>query len=258
MNNKFNDYLENFEKTLNTIENIDLTRYYNNKKGLKISKSILNKNRLLGYYDPFYNILNVSKMDSDIINHELLHMASSKCIYDDNKIVVLGGFQIQTKVDDKVYSTGRSLDEGYTEKIMRKYFPSKEKKDFDSWEIDIEIISFLDLIIGENKMQQLYFDEGLSGLIAELSKYSEQDDIFMFLSYSDLLYDHFRNPKKANSSQNNSSTYLKPIFKFLINTYSKKIEIDLGKEAKEKFLKNVNFFDRDYLDSNDGKISRVA
>ena len=92
--------------------------------------------------------------------HELLHLASRKRV---GKIILSGFRQVTNQT-----IMGRYLNEGYTEYLNQKYFSKKDRT------VYAEAVTFaqgIERIVGRKKMEKLYFDANLLGLIDHLGKY---------------------------------------------------------------------------------------
>ena len=109
----------------------------------------------------------------DVLSHELLHMATS---YTKGKITLSGFSQI---IGGKI-SACCGLNEGYTELLNKRYF-SKCKKDRGSYPEQQFIALGIEEIVGREKMESLYFDADLEGLVKELSQYASIEEIHELL-----------------------------------------------------------------------------
>ncbi len=156
----------------------DISSFYRNIKDLIITEEkstiITTIKRLLGRSDEglFYPESNEIALMSDnngrdILFHELLHLASSKVTPEN---IVFTGFCQGKDLGEKI--TGECINEGYTEYLNCKYFIQRDSIYYDDDKI---IARGIEDIIGSSKMEELYFNSDLKGLINELSKYcSEQ------------------------------------------------------------------------------------
>lgn len=105
-----------------------------------------------------------------VISHELMHAASS---YNYNGQKVCGFHQ---------NNIGGAINEGYTELLVQRYFckniPISSTYVYLNFN---DIAEMIELIIGKDKMQELYFQADLKGLISELSKYQEEEKVKQFI-----------------------------------------------------------------------------
>lgn len=106
------------------------------------------------------------------LNHELLHMASTY----KKGIVIFSGFEQNI---GKKFHAGSGLNEGYTELLNRRYFSSAKVK--GSYPEQQFIALGIEQIIGREKMETLYFNADLEGLVEELSKYVSVSDVHKLL-----------------------------------------------------------------------------
>ena len=140
----------------------------------KISMYPLNK-KYFGY--------NISYNTEDFIQdlyHELLHM-SSTIIYRDNTIVYSGFSQVGGNIP-----IGVALDDGYTELLLYRLF--NLNKEYMSYKYEVLISSLIEGIISIEKMNNLYFNANLYGLVEELQKYNTRENVIKFLEDLDSIY----------------------------------------------------------------------
>ena len=170
-----NQYFESI-KTFNDVvesnfNSEDLNNYYQNIRRVKIDSSkLLEKRRMkshniAGQYSSRDN--KIQLVDPETIYHELFHMAST------NTPKFIGFSQ---------NGIGDALNEGYTEVMSHRYFPNYS---YDSYIIQVEIVSQLERIVGKEKMEKLYLTSNLKGLIIELQKYASKEEIERFIANSD-------------------------------------------------------------------------
>lgn len=212
--------------------NISTLKIENKSIFFEIIQGLFKKNTITGYYFLDENIISViplkdkkiihkilgASLKEYIINlyHELLHM-SSTTIDKKNSIAFSGFSQITKDI-----GIGIALDDGYTEKLLYKYF-DLDKEEM-TYKYEILISELVEEIIAEEKMINYYFTANLYGLIEELKKYSAIDSIKKFLDDFDCIY----------TLQNYSNNYKKDIIyyhneitDFLVRTYVNKIKLDL-------------------------------
>lgn len=178
----FNQIISEFYEILNSqFSSVDLSLFYHNLETLTVTPRNYNFLDILsmsifqtisvGNYNTKTNKLTFLNDDSqniqNIINHELLHMASTI----EGKEISYAGFSQENKLTKN--SIGVALNEGYTEYLNRKYFASQLISSYDN---EISIAERLEFIIGEAKMKELYFSANLMGIIEELSQYVPQEE----------------------------------------------------------------------------------
>lgn len=105
-----------------------------------------------------------------IISHELMHAASSY------------NYNGQKGCGFRQNNIGKAINEGYTELLVQRYFcrDIPVSSLYTSLNFN-DIAEMVELIIGRKKMQELYFQADLKGLISELSKYQEEDKVKQFI-----------------------------------------------------------------------------
>lgn len=180
--NKFYIYLNDFTSTLINLKHCDFKNFNNNILNLNIIEKYSKIKGFLNYGTYFAEDNKIelyNKNFEKIIYHELLHMASTKKI---NNKLILTGFCI---IDFKSYKKyGVFLNEGYTEYLNLKYFNNAEV-----YKTQVGFIKQLEKIIGEELMQQMYFNADLKGLINELIKYKNtKEEVLEFIINTDLIH----------------------------------------------------------------------
>ena len=221
-------------------ENIDydyLKAFFYNINNVKIKKDILTgafydivKDGTCASYDVIKNkiILYCEELNNIDFYHELLHLSSS--IQDHkNKIYYCGFSQ-----DDKYSSVGTAINEGYTEYLCSDIFGI----DNDSYyEYEMLIIKLLEMIIGKDNMQKLYFNADLYNLINSLTNLNTIPRIKKFLYKTDYILD------KRNSTNNKTNEkvikYMLDVNFFLIETYRNQL---LKQYREEKISINELFY----------------
>lgn len=157
----------------NKLSHCNTTNFYENLKTLKITerernlltklRKILFKNYTAGSYLSDKNQIIVYKNSNErrisekqhqieqegIVNHELLHTASSS----EKRLINKTGFQLSI---DNRYEIGRGINEGYTERLNLKYFsPEKKPRAY----ITLRFLSEgIEKIVGTKNMEKMYFD----------------------------------------------------------------------------------------------------
>lgn len=169
-----------------------------------------------------------SSLRRQIISHELMHAASG---YKYQNISGAGFCQSN--------GIGRGINEGYTDLISQRYFSQEIQETSYTYHKIISAIT--ELVIGKQKMLDLYFHGNLKGLITELSKYQPEEKATQFILDLDtilglkknkylkaddmlitllnrvsiFLYDSFSNKMNQNKKYNDMHTYLNESKNFL-------------------------------------------
>ena len=240
INNKtFKEVALEFSKVL--IEHFPeeaLTNFYNNLNELTIKN-----NKLIvligagGCYAPLNNSITIS--DFDAIYHELFHMASR--LYSKSDGVSYVGFkQRSTKLSKITYNgIGTGLNEGYTEVLTHRYFRSKT---YSSYEFETDIARKLEMIIGSDKMTDLYLKGDLSGLINELKKYMPEDEIIKFITRIDLINEYEIEHKSIIVRES-----IFDIYEFLLKANALKLKMQYDEGLID--ISTFKTLSNDYLDS---------
>lgn len=224
------------------IPNSDLTLFYNNFNNIKTSvKNFKISNLILGEHTgaqwlPLENTIELSPDNyKATIDHELFHVSTT---YIDPKThIVFCGFQQIKSANNQI---GEGLNEGYTQYLTEKYFsPSTLLK---AYPYEKRIAETVELIVGQEKMQSLYFNANLKGLIEVLKQYNAEEKVYNFITTLDFLNKHLTDKKLTPNSNQIRLSSLKSINSFLIQTYIKKIILEYPNEkieSKEVFEKLV-------------------
>ena len=167
------------KKVIKNFKEDDLINFYNNINSLDIR----NNNKLLemalaGTYSSSKNKIEISGGYENCIYHELFHMASSKF---ENNIDYSGFEQLK-----KSFRLGKGINEGYTDLLTYRYFPDGFESN-DAYKYAMDIMQLLEIIVGKEKMQSLYLQADLLGLITELKKYNLESKIMQFISNMDYI-----------------------------------------------------------------------
>ena len=116
---------------------------------------------------------------------------------------------------------GVGLNEGYTQFLTKRYFGNDV---LESYEFEQAMSELLELIVGKEKMESLYFNADLFGLIQELKQYYNEEGIMQFISNMDFL-SKFNNDIRFTIAQKEES--LKEINIFLLESYIMKCDYEL-------------------------------
>lgn len=249
-----NKYLLNFSKVLEqTMPNENLILYRNNKKDVKLNESTTNM--LIhslpyilsfgGLSGGFYSLKNnsVNLYSFDVYRydstktapyHELFHMASS--YYDKkNKIMYYGFNQIQIKNKFFNNSIGIALNEGYTQTLAERYFnfDNKKQKMAFNYELSKNILLILEKLITKEKLENLYMNANLQGLIKELSILTNEEESLTFVQNMDYIFKHYSELQFISEIKNMYYLKIKEIQLFLLKCYIEKV-------SKEMYINNLD------------------
>lgn len=230
--NFFNVINKNFSKE-------DLKNFYNNisslkfkNKNFKFSNKLFNQ-RTIAEYCLNDNEIKINKDNyHKSIYHELFHMASAN--RSDN---YCGGFSQGNN------NVGYGIDEGYTDLLTNRYFV---KDEFSSIKYRYlrDVSQKIEFIVGNEKMQSLYMNANLLGLINELKLYSTEENVMKFITNMDFVYKYMSYSKIIGVREKLVNKALKEIAEFIVKTYTNKLIKDkerLGL-SKEEFVKFIEFF----------------
>lgn len=246
---KYGESIVKFANVLiNNFPKDDLINFYNNINDLKTkSKKFSIQNLILssktaGQYNPRKNEITIDDDTAEsTIYHELFHMASSSS----KDGIRYSGFH-QTPLKLGTTPLGKGLNEGYTELLSRRYF-TYDSPIIDAYKYQVFISEKIEQIIGKEKMQSLYLNSNLKGLIDELKQYVSEEEIMKFISNTDFLIDHMNDKKLKLFEKNMISNCLKNINRFVIICYSKKLqqqvkdgEISSNEEILQKLAEYIS------------------
>ena len=217
-NSRYKENIEIFYKTLidkGVLTNLD--NFMRNIDNIKIYNKWMNVFNLfdgtMAEYDSKKNTISLYTpyLLETTFNHELLHVASS--YYDkENDINYCGFFQ-----ENKSVTLGDALNEGYTEYLNDKLFYIDISKTYYLYEM--VVASLMEIIVGPNNMQKLYFDGDLYSLINILKKYNTLDGIRKFLLKMDFIMDNRDNMLLRNKVVK----YIYDVNYFLMVSYTNKL-----------------------------------
>ena len=147
---------------------------------------------------------------------------------------------ITTKVDDESTARiglqkndfGMGINEGYTELLTKRYFGYLSNKDYEAYGHFIWFSNMLEEIVGKEKMEKLYFDMDLEGLINELMKYIPKNDAYLFIDNIDKL---FNNEDELFCLEKAFAHKERKEYNELINTYYN-VNIELLNKIYVQFL----------------------
>lgn len=231
--------IDEFIKVIKSkIPESNLNIFYSNINSIKIKeeKPLFIKPNVIADYDNRKNKIRIFKKESyTVIYHELFHMASS--YYRDG--MRYSGFK-QTSIRGKI---GQGINEGYTQLLTERYFGHTIKGVYD---YESFIASNLDTIVTKKKMECLYFNADLKGLINELSKYASYDDIIKFVLNIDFINTHIKDKNPSKKEQEILADIFVYNHQFLLKTYANKLKNQVEnnimdeEQMKEKLIKYTN------------------
>ena len=207
---------------------VDLVNFYNNLNELKINpkkfgfQNLVLRSNTAATYEAKKNKIKVDKDDYiSTIYHELFHMASAT--YKNGIRYV--GFR-QSSLKPGVVSLGKGINEGYTQLLTERYFGDIEEVK-GTYEYEVHIVDKLEKIVGREKMESLYLNANLPGLLTELKNYATEDEITKFISGVDFLTEHFDDKKLLPFEKGMITNSLKNVNEFLLRAYTKKLKNQL-------------------------------
>lgn len=241
---KYNEIIIKFTKMLEyNFPHCNLSSFYSNmltaeiKDKIEDSETLKQKIKSAASYSPTENYIQLFTFESYIhsLFHELLHLSSRKKI---GKIALVGFAQLTS--NNK--TVGLYLNEGYTEYLNQKYISKKELRHYNEARIFAQGI---EKIVGSKKMEELYFDADLLGLINELGKYYPKEEVVKLINKIDSYYMQFHN----NSDEINK-TY-EEIVTTIANIHRIKLSKDLaaGNIDEAEYRKRKLLYCDDYEDS---------
>ena len=148
---------------------------------------------------------------------------------------------VQEKFEQQI---GVGIAEGYTELLTKRYFSDQKNiKNFnDSYVVEMGIVQNLEKIVGKNKLKKLYFCSDLKGLVRELKKYNDIENIIKFIRYLDITTLDLIN-KKTMISNRKYKLYLKYCVEFLLQSYINKLKMQLFNKEINHYIFEKKLFD---------------
>ncbi len=197
---------------------------YNNLKSLQIQdkhdKKIIFKPNITGTYNVKKNIITIKSLTFfNTIYHELWHLSSS--VMQNN--IKFSGFSQN--------AFGRAINEGYTTLLTERYFPDPNRED-SSYPIQRRVMQIIEMIVGQDKMEQLYLRANLKGLIENMTEYASEKEIMSFISDMDFVLDYLENTKFLPFKKGLLHKAFNNISEFLIKIITKYLVIQLKGEEK--------------------------
>lgn len=142
------------------------------------------------------------------------------------------------------YSKGKGLNEGYTELINQRYF-ARTIADGSGAKISYpreQVLAYgIEMLVGREKMEELFFNADLDGLIAEMSKYMPTQEANILINIFDLF-------EKKTSDKNILDASAKAMIANRILQQQKNLYQQgmISKEEYEFKLLEVEMFTRGY------------
>lgn len=233
INEEIAECISIFKNTIERIPHISTSSFYNNLKPELIETVGMSKlDSFYGCYFPLTDKIIVDEHDiRRSIFHELLHLASNKryCekYYSGFRQFMVEGLEGKEYVK---YSIGSGLNEAYTELLTQRYF--RNEGCARSYKMIIDFAYHIEILVGRELMERLYFDADLYSLMDRLSEYSSYDEVEKLIKKIDHFYD-----------ATYESVMLIP--KYMVKNTYKEIILMLAK----MYLRKINFSIRDDRES---------
>ena len=96
----------------------------------------------------------------------------------------------QFSLKSGLFNLGEGINKGYTELLRHRYFIT-ENDGFESYTYEIDTADKIEKITGKEKMESLYLNADLPGLIQELKQFSSEEAIIKFISDVDFIFKNF-------------------------------------------------------------------
>lgn len=170
-----------------------IERFKENFTDLNINNLALTDNKSVYKHDLKNKSINF--LDEDDLFHEFLHFASDKI----HTGKVMCGFEYS---NEKYRKVGRGLNEGYTQLLCSRYFPTLKSMSCGLYMIHIS--EKVEEIFGREKMGDLYFNGNLFDIINELTKLSSEEEAKQFIFDLDKLYDIYMLAAKTDTFDKNT------------------------------------------------------
>jgi len=161
------------------------------------------------------------------LNHEFFHMSSAYKDEKNNKMY--SGFSIREYNSVEIILIGSGLNEGYTELMTQRYF-KKSADTFLTYQILAIFAEYLEEIVGKEKMETLYLNANLNGLIKILLKYDNIENLIDFINSLDCIKNNYKDLDMLYDD-------VEKIRKYLVILYAK------TKSNLENCLSQVQNFD---------------
>lgn len=263
---EYNEIVQEFNDTMESKFNNEKTLFNRNIKTVKIKNSKISFfNKAIdhfrkaveqGSYCDNNNTIEIRVSSTEhkdkiknVVMHELIHMSS-------NRDVICTGFHQSNVEHSTVTSLGRGINEGYTEKLNQEYF----SKYIDRGVYDEEIVlaSGIERIVGKKKMQELYFNADLKGLIRGINHYvNDMNEV------ANLIYDIDKLGSIRNEAKRENEYQI--LREKIANIYSTKLELEYNlnlineeQYERKKFFYIDQYVERGLAYSDDVKITEKS
>ena len=214
----FKEDIINFIKIMkDNFKEENFITFNNNFNSLVIQKNesnSKNKSTTSGIFNIYKNQINLDyPYSKSILNHELLHFASSNI---KDGILYIGFNQMNNE-----FNQGIGLNEGYTEYLNQKFF-SKNVNSTKIYAYLVVISGNIEKIVGE-KMRDYYFSSDLKSLCSNLNNYLEYDEVLSLIKDMDYLYLTF-DYKRAYMQEDLLTKAFRNINYLLIKGYANRLK----------------------------------
>ena len=195
-----------------------LNNFYRNLKNLTVEEVERDKDDppCEGVYYATDNRVAMTKGSTYVggIFHELFHMASS-AVKGDMRYIGFRQYNVKTGV-----TFGVGLNEGYTQLLAERYFDLEN--DARSYIFQSDYAKMIEDIVGKDKMEGLYLNANLSGLIKELKKYISEEEIMRFIADLDFLTKNLSARKPSRRQRALAQKCFNRLNRFIIICYARK------------------------------------
>ena len=200
---EFRELIEEFVSVLEeNFKKEDLQNFYRNMDTVRIkTRNMALQNfgeylKIAGTYNSSKNSINLNNGQvKNTLLHELFHMASAKKY---GKSTFSGFKQFSSD-----FAIGSGLTEGYTQLLTERYFSKKHPAVKGSYQDLVLITKSIEKIIGKEKMESLYLNCNLNGLIEELKKYMTEEEVMKIITITDVILtkERIKNLTKAEKNK---------------------------------------------------------
>ena len=167
---KKNLSMENYNILINNIKKVKVKHKRNKDTDINITTGNIDDKGIITLYE----------QDDITLYHELFHAAST--YYDEKQDNSFSGFHHHLRNPQKFIGLG--FNEGYTQLLTERYFNNSQS--CDSYNNEVHYVKLIEILIGKEKMLDLYFKSDLNNLILELCKNNSEEQVFEFLTNMDL------------------------------------------------------------------------
>ena len=155
-----------------------------------------------------------------------MHAASS---YKKNEKVASGfrqGYVINNAMTKK-YFIGTGINEGYTDLMTKRYLVEDYGTNKIGYAYEEKIALLTELIVGKDKMINLYFQANLKGLVEELAKYSSVEEAKEFITILDTIT-NIKTNKLIIEKEDLLGSLINRVNIYLYKAFNTKTNIDLN------------------------------